>query len=95
MSQNLTQKSYWGISTWNDSFEPYQYFAVDIKDLKKQFDAHANEWTNDLTERNPGYEIRDTEWEFVMAENEPQNYDAFSAAYIQCHTTKHVEVSNS
>ena len=88
-------KSYWSISTWNDSFEPYQYFAENIVELKKQFDAHANEWTNDLTERNPDSPwTDDTEWEFVMAENEPQNYDKFSAAYIQYHTTKHVEVTN-
>ena len=89
------QKLYWAVSVWNDNFEFDQYFAENIDGLKKQFDAEIKEWTNGVLEKNPGYEPTDTFWEFVMAENKPQNYDKFSAAYIQCHTTKHVEVSNS
>ena len=87
------KKSYWVSTNWNDHFYIKQYFADDTNDLKKQFDAKAKEWTSEMIERNPDYVAVDTEWEFVMAENEPKKIEEFLAAHIQYHISTY-EASN-
>ena len=87
----MTQKSYCVLCTdWiTGIFSAAHYFAENTQDLHKQLDKESEELTAEMVKRDPNYVIVDTEWYYIIPENESKTEQDFLLQGIQHHTTKH------